>query len=80
MTNRRKGPNRRQDIFKLWGNSVLFINAKFWSCSYCGKLLKDKIPFSIVMINGNPAPYILCSALCLRLQTMKIEASHTDRK
>ena len=61
-----------------WGNSFLFVNVKFWKCDYCGLLIKDKKKFCVVMINGNPQPYVLCTPLCLKLQVMKIEATHVD--
>ncbi len=63
---------------KKWGNSFLFINLKFWACAYCGKQIKNRTPFSIVLINSNPAPYILCSAFCFKILVMKLEAQKGD--
>lgn len=62
-----------------FGNSVLFINLKFWTCAYCGKLIKNKTPFSVVLIDGNPSPFILCSANCLKIQVIKLDAQKADR-
>lgn len=62
-----------------WGNSILARNVKFWTCSYCGILIKDDTPFEITLINGNPVPFILDSEVCLRLQILKLEAQHIDR-
>jgi hypothetical protein len=61
-----------------WGNSVLFINLKHWVCAYCGLLIKDHTPFSIVILKMNPTPYILCSANCLKIQIIKLDAALKD--
>jgi hypothetical protein len=65
---------KRLSKSNFFGNSVLFINAKFWTCGYCGNLLKDNTPFEITRINGNPTPYIFCSASCKKTQIVKLEA------
>jgi hypothetical protein len=56
----------------------LFLNVKYWNCAYCGKLIKDNKRFSIVAIDGNPSPYILCSKSCFKILVVKLEAGHFD--
>ncbi len=73
-------PSKRPYRFETWGNSILFRNVKFWTCSYCGNLIEDNVPFLIDYINGNPTPFILCTEPCLKAQTVKIEASHIERR
>ncbi len=62
-----------------WGNSILFINLKYWTCAYCGKLIRDHKPFSIVLINANPSPYVLCSRNCFKILVIKLEAERGDK-
>lgn len=73
MTKKRRVP-KKKGVVKKWGNSLVFINLKHWTCAYCGRPIKDNTPFSITLINGNPIPFILCSALCLKIHVMKLEA------
>lgn len=61
-----------------WGNSVLAFNLKHWECGYCGHDIKDRKPFEITMVNGNPLPFIFCSPFCERLMVKKLELKHRD--
>ncbi len=70
----KKNPNE-----KPWGNSILHINLKYWQCAYCGKLIRDEAPFSVVLINSNPSPYILCSRNCFKILVIKLEAARDDK-
>jgi hypothetical protein len=65
---------KRPEKKRAFGNSYLFLNLKFWKCGYCGNLIKDKHPFSITLINSHPEPFILCSANCLKIFIIKLEA------
>ena len=70
---KRAGHHERTTL-QPWGNSILFYNAKFWTCVYCGNLIKHNQPFMMTKINGNPTPFILCSEHCLRAQMVKLDA------
>ncbi len=59
---------------KIWGNSIVFFNLKFWKCDYCGKLIKDDVPFGIIKISGEHEPEIFCSEKCLKIYIVKSEA------
>ena len=65
-------------VLKKWGNSILDTNIKFWKCFYCGNLIKDRIPFSILKINGDSEPHVFCSYECLKIYIIKKEAERTD--
>ncbi len=62
-----------------FGNSILAINARFWTCSYCGHLIKDKKPFDIVRVDFVSMPLILCSPYCLRIQIKRMEKERVDK-
>jgi len=74
-------PKPRQKIAPLrkWGNSLLWINLKFWKCAYCGILIKDRKPFSVTLIDANPDPFILCSPQCFKILVIKLEAQRHDK-
>lgn len=78
MERRLKKKNLRKVFKKQWGNSILSINLKFWKCAYCGKLIKDDVPFGTVRINGNLNAEIFCSEFCLKTHILKLEAQRID--
>lgn len=70
-----------QTVFKhkkVWGNSILSINLKFWKCTYCGVLIKDDKPFGVVRINGNLTPDIFDTEFCLNTHIMKLDAQRIE--
>lgn len=60
--------------FQVWGNSVLYLNAKQWTCIHCGHLIKNNIPFSVLIINGS-LPKIFCSNVCLKNHIAGLDTS-----
>jgi hypothetical protein len=73
--------NLRKVFTKQWGNSILSVNLKYWSCDYCGMLIKDDKPFGIVHINGGLKPAeakMFDSETCLKIYIMKKEAQRVQ--
>lgn len=60
--------------WKGWGNSVIAVNFKYWTCSYCGEKIGDGKPFQIMRINGRPQPYVFDKEFCMIKQIQKLEA------
>lgn len=76
-----KKKNLRTVFKKRWGNSILSINHKFWTCDYCGKLIKDGKPFAVVQINGSlkaADAKVFDSEFCLKIFIIKKEALRTQ--
>lgn len=76
-----KQKNLRTVFKKQWGNSILSINLRFWSCDYCGLPLKDNKPFAVVQVNGSlkaADAKIFDKESCLRIFIIKHEAKRAE--